>query len=346
MRKVDPTDFLALRSELVDMRARLEASEQAKAIVEARLAALDATTTAIASNRLGGEDIRAKVSEIEGQLHGVAATAAAAAATAESASMRAATAASTIATPHHSNADPILAARVEALIARVDAIPPAAAPDPELAARVEALAQQVQVGSAPDPSLAARLDQMAQKMEAVTVIGAQLSQLNDSVAAQAAVGTELADLRARLDELAVGDDVRRQAAVVATEDAALRDQVNSLGDRMANTDALAAQIAQLAERIAANDSATRHATEQVSTLEQRLSAVSTELANQVSELGNDIDGLAAHQTDVAQGTVSDEVIEALRSAQVKLAAEQARYEIAFRQDLAALAEQVRRGPKG
>ena len=55
-RKVNPAEFLALRNELLDVRARLEASEQAKAIVEARLAALDATTTAIATGRLGGDD--------------------------------------------------------------------------------------------------------------------------------------------------------------------------------------------------------------------------------------------------------------------------------------------------
>ena len=39
---VDPADFLALRRELIDMRARLDESEQARAIVEARLSSLDA----------------------------------------------------------------------------------------------------------------------------------------------------------------------------------------------------------------------------------------------------------------------------------------------------------------
>ena len=34
---VDPTDFLMLRSELIEMKARLDESEQARAIVEARL---------------------------------------------------------------------------------------------------------------------------------------------------------------------------------------------------------------------------------------------------------------------------------------------------------------------
>jgi hypothetical protein len=74
--------------------------------------------------------------------------------------------------------------------------------------------------------------------------------------------------------------------------------------------------------------------------------VGTELANQISELGRDIDGLAARTADVANGTVSDEVLAALRGGQIKLANEQARYEIAFREDLAALAEHLRRNPRG
>src|SRR5664279_6494791 len=51
---VDPIDFLNLRAELLDVKARLEAAEQSKALVETRLAALDATTTAMASERQGG----------------------------------------------------------------------------------------------------------------------------------------------------------------------------------------------------------------------------------------------------------------------------------------------------
>ena len=43
---VDPVDFLALRAELQDVKARLDASEQAKAYLEARLGSLDATRRA------------------------------------------------------------------------------------------------------------------------------------------------------------------------------------------------------------------------------------------------------------------------------------------------------------
>ncbi len=78
-------------------------------------------------------------------------------------------------------------------------------------------------------------------------------------------------------------------------------------------------------------------------LDQRLTNVSIELANQLSELGRDIDGLGQRVPEVTEGVVNDEVVDALRGGQVKLANEQARYEIAFREDLAALAEQLRRG---
>jgi hypothetical protein len=97
--------------------------------------------------------------------------------------------------------------------------------------------------------------------------------------------------------------------------------------------------------VAATDATARQAGEQVAALEQRVDSVGTELANQISELGRDIDGLAERTADVASGTVSDEVMAALRGGQIKLANEQARYEIAFREDLAALAEHVRRQPR-
>jgi hypothetical protein len=79
--------------------------------------------------------------------------------------------------------------------------------------------------------------------------------------------------------------------------------------------------------------------ERLDALDGRLTAVSTELANQVSELGNDIEAL----TSGSPGTPLDEATVAeLRDTQTRLATEQARYQIAFREDLARLAEQLRR----
>jgi|JI10StandDraft_1071094.scaffolds.fasta_scaffold62821_2 tetrahydromethanopterin S-methyltransferase subunit G len=395
---IDPAEFLSLRSELADLRDRLEASEHAKAITEARLAALDATTTAMSAERPSGEDLRTRVSELEEQLNVVAEHAAAAQTNADNAEAKAtaAVAANAAGTPADAPATephPELLARVEALAEQINAI--SNAPDPSIAARLDELASKVEAGPGPDPGLlarldqlssrldstpdggrlsemearlgelaaraaepvagtasgpdpdtAARLDQLAERVASVDSITSQLAQLNARVSAQAEFGTQLSSLRDRISQLHDETEERRAAAVAATDDADLRDRVNAIADRIAATEGLATQIAQLAERVAATDTTTRQATERVAVVEQRLNAVSTELANQVGELGRDIDGLAAHSNELAKSSVADDVIDDLKSAQVKLAAEQARYEIAFREDLAALAEQVRRGPTG
>ena len=364
---VDPNDIILLRSGLLDLRTRLEASEQSRAIVEARLAALDATTTAMATDRPGGtsgtgdDDVRSRLAELQAQLATVAEAAATANANAENASAKATTAA-------------IVASNVAYA-------PAAGAVDPELVAHIEQLAAQVAATAAgpsgTDAGVLARLDQLAARVDRVpdparlAALEAQLSDLAartgtsrvaapdlpnadtlariewfaERMSALDSFGTQLAQLNARVTELSSGTDDRRLAALAATDDTDLRDRVNVIADRIAVNDGLAAQIAQLAERVAANDTSARQATEQVAVIEQRLNAVSTELANQVSELGRDIDGLAEQGSQLAQGTVSDELIDALKQSQVRLAAEQARYEIAFRQDLAALAEQVRRSPQ-
>lgn len=76
-------------------------------------------------------------------------------------------------------------------------------------------------------------------------------------------------------------------------------------------------------------------------LSARISSVSTELANQITELGHDIDALGEASTSGGPA-IDESTIGALRDGQVRLANEQARYQIAFRDDLAKLAEQLRR----
>jgi len=254
--------------------------------------------------------------------------------------------------------DPEVLARIEALAAKVELV--SSAPDPsarvaDLEARLSQLAANqaavqaspvalpaVAPAAAPDPDTLARIEALAAKAEQVDQFAAQLAQLNARVTAQAELGAQLSSLRDRLTELQNEQTDRRSAALAATDDADLRDRVNALADRMAATDSLINQIGQLAERVASNDNAVRESTEQVSAIERRLDSVATELANQISELGRDIDGLADQPAAAGGPAISDELIDNLRNAQVKLANEQARYEIAFRQDLAALAEQVLR----
>jgi len=77
---------------------------------------------------------------------------------------------------------------------------------------------------------------------------------------------------------------------------------------------------------------------QLTALDARITSVSTELANQLRELGGDIDALAERPP----AGVDEGALEEVRDSQVRLANEQARYQIAFRADLARLAEHLQR----
>lgn len=269
---VDPVDFLALRAELQDVKARLETSEQAKVYLEARLGSLDATTTAM------GHASTARTEEFGSQISS-------------------------------------LQERVNAAVtgsATADPVGSAVATE-EMRARVDALAAS-----------AVTVDRVAQ----------QLEELSSQVRMHAAMSGEVDALNSRVGEL--------QANAGATD--AVRLRVDQLAEQSVATDAIAAQLAQLAERVAISANDARQAKEQTYALDARIAAVGTELTNQLSELGTEIDALAAARAAVGaapQAEVSDEVIAAVRAGQTRLANEQARYEIAFREDLATLAEQVR-----
>ena len=124
---------------------------------------------------------------------------------------------------------------------------------------------------------------------------------------------------------------------------ALRLELAVLKARLDSQGEQTAQVASIAERVSATDSATRGLHDRITALDSRLTSVSTELTNQLTELGRDIDALASVAPDgpVVADPVSEQRIDEIREGQVRLAAEQARYEIAFRQDLATLAEQIR-----
>ena len=72
-------------------------------------------------------------------------------------------------------------------------------------------------------------------------------------------------------------------------------------------------------------------TSRLEQLDARMTSISNELANQITELSSDIESLNGHQP-------ASELVDQLRDTQIKLANEQARYQIAFRQDLANLAD--------
>jgi DNA repair exonuclease SbcCD ATPase subunit len=147
----------------------------------------------------------------------------------------------------------------------------------------------------------------------------QLSELTARISELQAQGAQADELRARLEQVAAasaanGDHARHEAQLAALDE---------LSQRMATTEA----------------EATR-AREHAAQLEQRLSHIGTELTNQLGELSRELDSLAARPVE-GGAAAGGEMLESLRAGQVKLAAEQARHEITFREDLAAIAEQLR-----
>ena len=102
--------------------------------------------------------------------------------------------------------------------------------------------------------------------------------------------------------------------------------------------ALEALVARLGAALDEEKSANRDSAERLNLIEARITSLGSELANQIHEMGNEIEKLASGGPD---GSLA-EIAETLRVTQIRLAQDQARYEIAFRQDLAALADQLQR----
>ncbi|HSB87353.1 MAG TPA: hypothetical protein VLD86_13650, partial [Ilumatobacteraceae bacterium] len=352
--RVDPADFLALRSELMHMRARLDESEQSRALLEARLSALDATTTAIATEKTDISEVANMVIQLQQEV----AARPVGPITGE--------------TPLAVEARDELSAKVDALHNRVfglqDHGPKIAEFEMQLAllrAELEAAAAQnaqQPAASATDVEAIEQLAAMRQRVDELDTMRLRLDEL-DYLKQRLGHVEQLGERMGQLDNvderLAFVDGLSAQLqqlnarvsaqAELGGQIASLRDRVNQLSDQPVvpenvgpAADELQSQISQLAERMSVNDNEARAVREHMALLDQRLTNVSTELANQISELGRDIDGLGQRIPEIVDGVVSDEVIDALRGGQVKLANEQARYEIAFRQDLAALAEQLRR----
>ncbi len=117
-----------------------------------------------------------------------------------------------------------------------------------------------------------------------------------------------------------------------------------------------------AERIAELRAQLDALTEHTAAIDARVTGVSMELANQLTELGRDIDELNRRSTEAGEtgaaetGTADidiaeleariaerlDAAVDDVLDSTERLAAEQARYEIQFRADLAELAERLRR----
>lgn len=97
-----------------------------------------------------------------------------------------------------------------------------------------------------------------------------------------------------------------------------------------------------AEQTARTDREAAHAiADRLGSLEMRVSGMGTELSRQLHELGTELEELARRSDD---SSVVD-IVDSLRATQIRLANEQARYEITFRQDLAELADRLLNLPR-
>lgn len=168
---------------------------------------------------------------------------------------------------------------------------------------------------------------------AKTELEVQLQQLDAATAGLAARSHLIDDVTVRLAEV---DVLKRQVA-----------QIDVVNAKIHSLDGMNGKLAELAERVVASADDAKQAKQQTAALHERITNVTTELANQLGELSSELDSLSAAKASDAEHIVADqpisaEVLDQVQAAQVRLANEQARYEIAFRQDLAELAEQVKR----
>lgn len=113
-----------------------------------------------------------------------------------------------------------------------------------------------------------------------------------------------------IDDIADDDTADHDQPVDPIDLAALHQQMTAFGDRIDGVDA-------------------------------RLVTISRELALQIDELSGELDQRLANDADAGDEEIVA-LLDELRGAQERLAAEQARYQIAFRSDLADLADQLTR----
>lgn len=117
----------------------------------------------------------------------------------------------------------------------------------------------------------------------------------------------------------------------------LHAQVAALSERVPDGSSSATEADTVdAARLAEVESTMQRISERLDELDGRITSISTELANQITEMSGELDALGANEP------ATDEVVDELRDAQTRLAGEQARYQIAFRQDLADLADRLKR----
>ena len=120
---------------------------------------------------------------------------------------------------------------------------------------------------------------------------------------------------------------RRKEKELATLVRSMQSELAALREDFARR---AAEVGELRDQL-------RELDERLSGVDARVTHMTTAITNQLHELDSEIERLASTADAASAETVSE-----LRANQVRIASEQARYAIALRQDLAELAELLRR----
>lgn len=159
----------------------------------------------------------------------------------------------------------------------------------------------------------------------------QVAALSDTVTAQGKTPVvdpaEISALAERLDAMSADLTARKEQA----------------DDAIAKADSTPTEATVAPEDVAVMRTEIAEMAESVATLDRRMTNVSMELANQLTELSNDLEVLLlAADNEGDEAAVVGLAIEAVQESTERLASEQARYQIQFRQDLAELAERLRR----
>ena len=358
---VDPVDFLVLQNEIAHLKERLEAAEQAKVILEDQLGALAATTMVLSnSNRTDATDIVEQLEAIQQRLDASDAVGTKVdalhrrvidvenrQATAVDAEQIAQLGLFKAANEQAQQMDQELLTQLAERVEQVAQLAMAPAqPDDVLAARlldlertatsVEALNRQVAVLTTTVTAHSGVVEQFESSARQADELASQVAELSERATAHAEMSGQLSELTARIAELqaqgAQADELRARLEQVAAASAANGDH--------ARHEAQLAALDELSQRMATTEAEATRAREHAAQLEQRLSHIGTELTNQLGELSRELDSLAARPVE-GGAAAGGEMLESLRAGQVKLAAEQARHEITFREDLAAIAEQLR-----
>jgi chromosome segregation ATPase len=349
----EPNPIDVLRAEIVDLKQRLDAADQHKAellsmvdtvdqansVLHQRLDSLDAASTHL-DQRVGtidqaGNEMQLRLGAVTGDVGAVR---------------------DGISTMQQQVGD--VDARVGDVTQRIGAVTELSDQVHALADRLEAESKKVPPLPRPDLRITELLTRIHALTETVTDHSGRIDDLTGSVTDHSGRINKLTDsatdhsgrinaAQAALSNADVARAEREQARTI--ELAAMQQRVDELAAQLADSPAdpntaRAADVQVVQEQVG-------QMTEKMSALENRMNKVSLELANQLTELSNDLDVLL-DQADVEEEPSADDAVaanelvaEAIGSVQrstEKLAAEQARYEIQFRADLAELAELFRR----